>query len=226
MPRVYVPSRGPEDWQGLLADPELHWRTGFSARSTAHCWESAPGLPTEIRAILHQESKFESIEPLLIIPEHQVHLPGGTRPSQMDVWVLARTPAGLVSIGVEAKVAEPFGPTLQEWQASSSTGKLTRVAAIREIVGIGEDIPSSVRYQLLHRTAATILEAERFFAPAAVTLIHAFNSPEESFVDFSTFAAMLGVVTPAKDTLLKVGNVRGRELYIGWVTGDNQYLAS
>ena len=52
MSKVYVPSRGPDDWQRFLADPEKQWRRGFSARTAAYSWESANGLPPEIEACL------------------------------------------------------------------------------------------------------------------------------------------------------------------------------
>jgi hypothetical protein len=50
--KIYVPTLGAESWRRLLADPEKHWRTGFSAKTLAHCWEQANGLPAEIAAML------------------------------------------------------------------------------------------------------------------------------------------------------------------------------
>lgn len=44
MTKFYVPSTGPDDWQTLLGDPVKHWRTGYSAKTLAHCWEGAGGL--------------------------------------------------------------------------------------------------------------------------------------------------------------------------------------
>jgi hypothetical protein len=52
MSRIYVPSSGCNDWQRLLADPEKHWRPGFSAFATARAWEAADGLPPEIAELL------------------------------------------------------------------------------------------------------------------------------------------------------------------------------
>ncbi|MFA7012304.1 MAG: hypothetical protein WC202_05045, partial [Desulfobacterales bacterium] len=48
------------------------------------------------------------------LPEHKVPLPGGSRSSQNDIWVLARSKGQLISIAVEGKVSETFGPTVQE----------------------------------------------------------------------------------------------------------------
>jgi len=36
MPRILHVTRSPDDWKALLADPEKHWRTGFSTRTLAH----------------------------------------------------------------------------------------------------------------------------------------------------------------------------------------------
>jgi hypothetical protein len=101
---IYVPTSSPEDWRKLLAEPDKHWRTGYSARSLAYCWEEANGLPTDVTAVLSQVLEFNELKALMVIPEHQVPLPGGARPSQNDCWVLARTPIDLVSIAVEKRI--------------------------------------------------------------------------------------------------------------------------
>jgi hypothetical protein len=44
MTKFYLPSKGPESWKELLAEPDKHWKTGYSARSIAYCWEEAHGL--------------------------------------------------------------------------------------------------------------------------------------------------------------------------------------
>ena len=39
MNKAYVPSQGPEDWQQILIEPDKQWKTGYSAKSLAYCWE-------------------------------------------------------------------------------------------------------------------------------------------------------------------------------------------
>jgi hypothetical protein len=74
MTRIYIPSRGADDWRTLLADPTRHWRAGFSAMTLARCWEAANGLPGEISAMF---AGFDiSPELLVALPEHKVPLPG------------------------------------------------------------------------------------------------------------------------------------------------------
>lgn len=117
MSRVYVPSGGPGSWQALLADPVKHWATGYSARTLAHSWEDQDGFPPEIIAILQQQAALANAKPLLIFPEWKVPLPGGTRPSQNDVWVLAKSSTGIISIAVEGKVYG--GPHCQDKNGQS-----------------------------------------------------------------------------------------------------------
>src|SRR5210317_1816022 len=114
MSKFCVPTNGVEGWQMLLADPVKHWKTGYSAKALAYCWEEAQGFPEEVLE-LFKGADLEGVEFLLGIPEHQVPLPGGKTKSQNDVFVLAKSDADLVSIAVEGKVSEPFGPTLGEW---------------------------------------------------------------------------------------------------------------
>jgi hypothetical protein len=50
MNSIYVPSSRPDAWKQFLAKPDLHWATGYSARSVAYSWELAVGLRLEIAA--------------------------------------------------------------------------------------------------------------------------------------------------------------------------------
>ena len=96
MNKLFVPTAGPDDWRRLLAEPEKHRKTGNSAKALARCWEAAGGLPAEVAAVLGKSPALSQLEALICIPEHQVPLPGGSRPSQNDVWVLGKTRSGLV----------------------------------------------------------------------------------------------------------------------------------
>ena len=228
-PRILVPSTGPDDWKALLADPEKHWVRGRSARTLAHCWEASKGFPPEIGKILGQCCVLRDIEPLLICPEWKVPLPGGNRPSQNDIWVLARTPDCLVSITIEGKVDESLGPTLKEWKADTSPGKQKgkqkRLKYLVSCLGLCSEPPGHIRYQLMHRAASAVIEAERFGACAAVMLIHSFSETDQGFVDFSEFCRLFGI--EAEIGVLGATRARnGLPLYLGWVRGDKRYLSS
>ena len=169
MSKILVPSRGPSDWQSLLVDPAKHWRAGFSAMAAARAWEAAKGLPPEFEPILGPGAEL-----ILAIPEHKVPLPGGRRDSQCDVFALVRSNCRVVALAVEAKVNETFDKTIGKWLADASAGKRRRLNASCGILGCGE--PSSdLRYQLFHRTAAAVLEAERLNAGAAAMVVESFS---------------------------------------------------
>lgn len=223
MTRVFIPSTGPDDWRNLLADPEKHWAQGYSARTLAHSWEAQEGFPPEIGRLLQQDAELASAEPLFVFPEWKVPLPGGSRPSQNDAWVLAKCDTGLVSIAIEGKVEEPFDKTVGEWLADASSGKRERLAFLVEVLGLGCPSLDSIRYQLLHRTASAIIEAERIGAMAAVMVVHSFSPANQWFDDFKAFAGLFGV-TADIDRLNKTKARNGMPLYMGWVHGDERYL--
>ncbi len=223
--KVLIPATCPEDWQQLLADPEKHWRRGYSARSLAYCWQKADGFPSDVRAVLSRASALADLEVLLAIPEHQVPLPGGSRPSQNDVWVLARTCSGLVSIAVEGKVSEPFGPTIGELASDQSPGRQERLTFLCELLGFDYPPPDDVRYQLIHRTASAVIEAKRFHARQAVMLVHSFSQEDRWLEDYERFLSLFGV-TAAVNGVVSAGKAGGATLHFAWVRGEKRILDS
>ena len=127
MPKILIPASSPVDWKELLAEPEKHRRQGYSAHSFAYGCQEADGIPQEILRVLGQLPSLHGLKTVLAIPEHQVPLPRGTRPAQHDVCALGETENGLVSIAVEVKMSEPFGPTVREWFSEASLGKEDRL---------------------------------------------------------------------------------------------------
>ena len=223
MSRILVPSSGPDDWKQFLAQPDLHWAKGYSARTLAHSWEAARTIPPEVEALMAEA--FGPADLLFAVPEHKTALPGGSRESQSDVFALARHPEGLATYAIEGKVDEPFGPTVEEWAASSSQGKTERLAAICAILGITELSPD-VRYQLLHRTASALIEAERFDARLAGMIVHSFSPQHRWFDEFRRFAELLGkdtAIQPDQTVTVKVPS--GRRLMLGWAAGAQELRA-
>ena len=221
--KIFVPSSGPNDWRRFLADPEKHWAKGYSARTLAHCWENARGFPPEIAEVLRQNQELKDIEPLLIFPEWEVPLPGGNRSSYSDVWILAKCQAGLVSIAVEGKVNESFNKTVEGWKTGASEGKGIRLKYLSEILGIPEEIPGIIRYQLLHRTASAVIEAERFGATHAAMLVHSFSPANTGFNDFKNFVGLYNASTEI-GKLVSVKAINNITLHLAWVPGDERYL--
>lgn len=223
MKYIYIPAKNADDWAQLLADPVKHWRNGYSARTLAYLWQSADGFPAEIQSAFSKNEHLTDIQLLLAIPEHQVPLVGGSRPSQNDIWALARARTGLVSIAVEGKVSEPFGPSLSEWLAEGSKGKASRLAFLRRELNLNEALAGTIRYQLIHRTGSAVIEAKRFGAPHAVMLVHSFSPTREWFQDFEAFALLLRAEV-AVNCVVYAGLRAGVHLHIGWICGNEEYL--
>jgi len=222
MRKIYIPVTNPEQWAQFLSEPLKHWKTGYSARTLAYCWQEANGFPESVLNVLTKAEPFKDLEMILAIPERQVPLPGGTRPSQNDLWVLARCNSGLVSIAVEGKVSEPFGPTVGEWLSEASPGKQERLDYLRAKLDI-QPPPNHIRYQLIHRTASAIIEAERFHAKHAILLIHSFSMSDEWFEDYKKFA-MLFNASVGIDEVKSVGLRSNIELHLAWVRGEKACL--
>jgi hypothetical protein len=224
---IFAFTSGPGDWQRLLSDPVKHWRIGYSARTLAYSWEAADGFPPEVERSLGGagDPLLADLSPVVAAPEFKVPLPGGTRPSQNDVFILARSAAGPVCIMVEGKVEEPFGPTLGEWKLDASKGKTQRLRFLNRVLRLEVDPPDSVRYQLLHRAASAVITAEQYRAVAAVLLIHSFSRERSSWSDYSSFTHLFGV-DPVEAAVQRLGGASGVPLYGVWVVGDQSFLKS
>ena len=226
MKRILVPTQSPLDWKRLLAKPELHWKSGRSAMSAASSWESADGLPPEIRAALNSgPSELRGLDLVIAIPEWEVPLPGGATTSHTDVLAVATNASGLVIIAVEAKVDEAFGPTLGEKRAEASAGQQERLAYLHQVLGLSTPLADGIRYQLVHRLASAALTATRFHAPTAVMLVQSFSQDSRWFDDFEAFASAIGTAA-AKGSVAKVPSVQSPVLYMGWCSGDQRHRAA
>jgi len=219
--RILVPTRSAVDWKMLLAEPDKHWKPGYSAMLTAQTWENASGLPPEITSVFNAsgEDHFKNLELALAIPEYRVILKGGARPSQNDVFALLTSTKGLTALTVEGKAREDFGPTIAQWRSEvSDKGYRTRLLDVMENIGLKEAIPGHIRYQLLHRTASSVLEAKRFHCTAGVMIVQSFveSDLENHFADYVQFIQLYGK-TPAKGDLIFLASVNGIMLYSAWV---------
>lgn len=220
MSKFYIPTTFPEDWRHLLARPEKHWKQGYSAYALAYCWETER-FPIEVTQLLRPH--FPDIELLLALPEHKTPLPGGRRASQTDLFVLAKAGGQLVAMTVEGKVAESFGPTVAGWLKKDTPGKQSRLNGLCDMLGLDTEQMSPIRYQLLHRTGAALIEARRFNAAAAVMLVHSFSPDNIWLEDYLTFLKLFGTEGGVNE-LSFLREIDGIKLYLGWAKGDQKYL--
>jgi hypothetical protein len=192
--------------------------------SLSYCWEEAKGFPASIKKAFATCQALKGLEFILAIPEYKVNLPGGRAASQNDLFVLGRTPEGLVIIMVEGKVSEPFGPLVSEWYKDPSPGKTKRLSFLCNELGLSETHAHTVRYQLLHRTVSALIEARRFRATKAVMLVHSFSKTKERFDDYKQFAGLFNLDVEPND-LYSAGKLDGIDLYLGWLTDLGEYGA-
>jgi hypothetical protein len=227
MRRILAFTSGPDDWQGLLSDPLKHWKKGYSARTLAHSWEAADGFPPEVASALGSthDPELEQLEPVLAVPEFKVPLPGGVRSSQNDLFVLARSSEGPVSIMVEGKVHESFDKTLSEWLKDASPGKERRLRFLLKTLGLTSPIPDSIRYQLLHRAASAIITGEQYRAVAAVMVIHSFSQERTGWSDYRDFLGLFGV-DAVEGKVQRLSSATKPPLFTAWAVGDPAFLGS
>ena len=225
--KIYITANGAEDWRSLLADPVKHWKKGYSARALAYCWQDAKGFPKSIEKVFKSSNLpiFKETELLIALPEYKVALPGGARASQNDIFVLAKANNGLMAIAVEGKVSEDFGPLVHDWLNTKDerTNKPERLHFLIKKININDKEIRDIRYQLIHRTASAVIEAERFGAKHALLLIHSFSPEYEHFDDFAKFISLYGFMVE-KDTITGPVAVSGVDLYFSWVKGEEEFL--
>ena len=224
MNRIYIPTSSPDDWRKFLAEPEKQWRSGYSAKELAECWEQSNGFPSEFQSLFSNSEYhvLNELELLLAIPEYQVDLPGGKRPSQNDLFVLAHAKDGqLAAIMVEGKVAEPFGDPLEIWLKNASAGKKKRLKFLCDILGLPSEPPLNIRYQLLHRTASAVIEAKRFNAKYAMMIVHSFSSEHNWFSDYQDFLCLFGITSKINE-LVELPKSEGLQIFTGWVVGKQK----
>jgi len=226
MSKFFIPTNTPEDWKSLLADPDKHWKTGHSAKALAYAWQEAGDFPRSVKKVFKNSGidLFQDVKLLLAFPEYTVPLKlYRSRPSQNDIFILAKGNDQLISIAVEGKVDEPFGELVADWKLHDQGGKKVRLEFLCEVLQLDVNKIDHVRYQLLHRTASAVIEAKKFNAENALMLVHSFSQDNEWFDDYCQFLELFGAKGDV-DSLVLATNINGIDLYFGWVKGNKKYL--
>ena len=214
----FVPIISPEDWKTLLEQPDKQWKTGYSAKSLAYCWQQASDFPACVRKVFEDSGipQFQSARLLMAFPEFKVPLPGGKRATQNDIFALASGNNQLISITVGGKKSESFGPLVGEWKLDRSKGREDRLRFLCALLGLDINAIDNIRYQLIHRTASAVIQAKEFGAAIALMLVHSFSQENDGFEDYCDFLNLFGA--KGKLNSLSTGkSVEGTNLSFGWV---------
>ncbi|WP_026690254.1 DUF6946 family protein [Alteribacter aurantiacus] len=219
MSKFLLPTNSPEDWKKQLVSGK-QWREGYSAKELAYCWEGAKGFPPSVMNAFKKSDidLFREVQFLYGFPEYNVPLPGGAAGSQNDLYVLGKAGDELITIMVEGKVDEPFGPTIASWYGEDpSKGKKKRLNFLLETLELeGMDVVKT-RYQLLHRAASAVIEAKRIGAKHALMLIHSFSEIGQWYEDYEAFIDLFPVIAE-KDCIVGPAIIGDVNLYFGWVS--------
>lgn len=218
---VVVPITSTKEWQRLAVSHEKPWQSGYRIMSLANYWQGANGFPADVQRMFESASdtSITDSEMLLSIPEYETELPAYGGPAFADLFVLARSRGGLTAVIVESRVNEPFDSVFggMRWKKGDVIDQRTTLAGLSEILEISLGDASTTRYQLLHRTASALIEAERYSATTAIMLVHSFSSERKWFEDYEVFGAAMGATTEYGQ-LVDVGLRSGTRLMLGWLT--------
>jgi hypothetical protein len=227
--KFFRPINDAEEWRLLLAQPGKHWRTCYSAKTLAYCWQEAGDFPPEVTRVFRESGipVFKDVKMLIAFPEYQVSLSGGKRASQSDIFILAKGDDQLISIAVEGKVDETFGEVVYRWRLKDKGGKEDRLKFLCDQLMLSTDLVGGIHYQLLHRAASAVIEAKKFSAPIALMLVHAFEKTkdryDESFQAYCGFLNLFGK-QGKENTVISLKILGIVNLYTGWVKGNPEYL--
>lgn len=160
------------------------------------------------------------------VAEKPVYLDTGKAPSMTDVMVYCESAGEPVIIGVEGKATEPFAERICDWVKGSAgidtkPSRARRLKFLNDAVGLDVPATSTLRYQLLHRTASVLLESVLHGAATAVLVIHSFADEDPTnWKDFQAFATHLGINLSTKNVIggpAKLGPNKDIRLFAAWV---------
>lgn len=218
LPRLALPVRQPSDVIPHLGKP-THWKQGRSAKAVADSWFFANGIPAPVMAILAKSEALAQAELIDGFVERQTDLCDGRgTPSQTDLLAVVAVGDELAIVGIEAKVDESFGPYVAEWIADGGAGKEARLSNLCTLLGLDRSNVADLRYQLLHRTAAAVLEARRYRATKVVMIVQSFCPNATGLTDFKSFAARLGCAFADRDALSESMQIDRKTFWLGWVS--------
>jgi hypothetical protein len=155
-----------------------------------------------------------------------VSLGDAGRESQTDVFALVKSKSNTIAVAVEGKVNESFGPTIRDWYLDPSPAKQKRLEFLCGKIGVTFPPPDDLHYQLFHRTASAVLEAERFKTDEAAMIVHSFSAKDKWFDAYADFLELLFGLTASRGKLVSKELSSGRTLHFGWAKGDPRFLST
>ena len=203
-----------------FAPPKLglrHWVDRRSAKELARafCGSGEVCVPAELQNLLDSSPTLAPLEMTEAWPEHKIALDTFRgEPRNADLAAIAVGRTGTVALTIEAKADESFGELIETVLAKaperSNIPKRIEMLMHR-LFGQPTDL-STIRYQLLHGVAASLIFAADQKAAAAVFVVFEFRGPGCSKENLARNASDLQkFVTLVSGTMqrLRVGQLSG-----------------
>lgn len=229
-----------DDWKLITKNHENESR---SAYLVGQQWLGASGkFPSAVHKVISTLSPIQ-LRPSFSVAEHITVLDTLISPSRTDLMVYCQEgKSGTAVIAVEGKVTESFDEPIRFWirdkrqsrQLQSledlkpfaiNPGKQQRLNWLCERLELSLDKQSEIRYQLLHRTVAALLEARHIGANTAIMLVQSFAECSENWNDYLKFSTEMGFnpTQPNSITESKVlPRFPGIAVRLGWVDDSLQ----
>ena len=213
--RLHVPLKSPEDVKPHLGSPG-HYKEGYSAFCLVNGWMADNDIPELVRLTLDTVPALQHAILLEGFLEREVSLGDGARNSQTDLLCLLGINKQLVVMSVEGKVREPFGNLVAKELETASDFKKSRIKRLAQVLGLSLEEAKPLRYQLIHRTAAAIFEAQRFHSQTAIMMVHSYDPADAGFVDYRRFAEAIGFGDTEPTFTVGPQSFDDVSLYLGW----------
>jgi hypothetical protein len=210
-----APIHDPEEVAQFLAS-EGHWRPGHPLYEVVHSWIAAKGIPPSVQAVLATDPVLAGAKALKVYFEKETGVDQSGQKSLTDVVALVGAADRNAIVGIEAKVDEPFGPVVIDW--NNTAGRDDRIEGLLRILGIRKENAWHLRYQLLHRAAAIVIEAASFRTRDAALIIQSFSasSARYGFRDFQEFTSVMDAPLIEPGRLTEPIIVHGISVRFGW----------
>jgi hypothetical protein len=106
-----------------------------------------------------------------------------------------------------------------------SPGKQKRLEFLCGKIGVTFPPPGDLHYQLFHRTASAVLEAERFKTDEAAMIVHSFSVEDKWLDAYAAFPGLFGLAA-SPGQLVGKPLPSGRTLSFGWAKGNPRFLTA
>jgi hypothetical protein len=194
-----------EDWYANAPPKKgrAQWKDYRSAKELAKAW-FRPSIPEELCALLDSHPDFQNFAIDEAIPEYRIRIDNFSgEPRNADLLIVGRCADGVGLVTIEAKADEEFGPIVGEYcsEKKGSRSNVPKRVNLLLLAMFGRDLDEqlgSLRYQLLHGAAATLIEAKKRGAKRAAFIVHEFLSaktnPEKVLRNYKDWACFLSLL--------------------------------